>query len=190
MYKYTRQEVAEKLNISTRSVDRYIKAWKLRAKKDGKVVYVKGSDVEALLWGTSIKQEVIVPKTETKSIHVESSESKSVSIPSEVNQTLDNIYGDLRTQIQEKDWKIQELSVKLGKYEEVVKNSVSLIEFKKSQFLLDESKTYLTNEVEDLKIEKERLGGELRSEKKTNLILVVFVVILIAVSAAIMYVNI
>jgi hypothetical protein len=80
--------------------------------------------------------------------------------------------------------------VKLGKYEEVVKNSVSLIEFKKSQFLLDESKTYLTNEVEDLKIEKERLGGELRSEKKTNLILVVFVVILIAVSAAIMYVNI
>jgi|TARA_Y100001960_G_C14570249_1_gene775477 excisionase family DNA binding protein len=49
MYKYTRQEVAEKLNISTRSVDRYIKAGKLRAKKDGKVVYVKGSDVEALL---------------------------------------------------------------------------------------------------------------------------------------------
>jgi hypothetical protein len=47
--------------------------------------------------------------------------------------------------------------VKLGKYEEVVKNSVSLIEFKKSQFLLDESKTYLTKEVEELKVEKERL---------------------------------
>lgn len=190
MYKYTRQEVAEKLNISTRSVDRYIKAGKLRAKKDGKVVYVKGSDVEALLWGASVKQEVIVPKTEKKHNTVDSSDSKSVAIPSEVNQTLDNIYGDLRSQIQEKDSKIQELSVKLGKYEEVVKNSVSLIEFKKSQFLLDESKTYLTKEVEELKVEKERLWGELRSEKKTNLILIVFVVILIAVSAAIMYVNI
>jgi hypothetical protein len=55
---------------------------------------------------------------------------------------------------------------------------------------LDESKTYLTKEVEELKVEKERLWGELRSEKKTNLILIVFVVILIAVSAAIMYVNI
>jgi DNA-binding transcriptional regulator LsrR (DeoR family) len=33
MYNLTRQEVASKLNISTRSVDRYIKAKKLRAQK-------------------------------------------------------------------------------------------------------------------------------------------------------------
>jgi excisionase family DNA binding protein len=41
MYKYTRQEAAELLGISTRSVDRYIKAGKLRSKKDGKIVYLK-----------------------------------------------------------------------------------------------------------------------------------------------------
>jgi len=41
MYKYTRQEAAKKLKISTRSVDRYIKAGKLRSQKDGKIVYVK-----------------------------------------------------------------------------------------------------------------------------------------------------
>ncbi|MGB2110758.1 MAG: helix-turn-helix domain-containing protein [Patescibacteria group bacterium] len=49
MYKYTRQEASEMLGISTRSVDRYIKSGKLRSKKDGKIVYVKGSDVEALM---------------------------------------------------------------------------------------------------------------------------------------------
>jgi excisionase family DNA binding protein len=41
MYKYTRQEAAEMLNISTRSVDRYIKSGKLRSKKEGKIVFVK-----------------------------------------------------------------------------------------------------------------------------------------------------
>jgi excisionase family DNA binding protein len=41
MYKYTRQEAADMLGISTRSVDRYIKSGKLRSKKDGKIVYVK-----------------------------------------------------------------------------------------------------------------------------------------------------
>jgi predicted site-specific integrase-resolvase len=34
MYKYTRQEVAELLKISTRSVDRYVKSGKLRVKKE------------------------------------------------------------------------------------------------------------------------------------------------------------
>ncbi len=190
MYKYTRQEVAEKLSISTRSVDRYIKAGKLRAKKDGKVVYVKGADVDALLGGTSSKQEVIIPKAEKKSSQSQPVQSKSVSIPNEVNGTLENIYGDLREQIEKKDTTIQNLSMQLGKYEEIAKNSVSLIEFKKSQFLLDESKTYLTKEVEELKVEKERIDGELRYEKKSNLILIIFVVILLAVSGAIMYVNI
>ena len=62
MYNLTRQDAAEKLNISTRSIDRYIKSWKVRAKKDGKVVYVSESDIENLLSGGSVKQEVIYEK--------------------------------------------------------------------------------------------------------------------------------
>ena len=40
MYTYTRQDAADFLWISTRSIDRYIKSGKLRSKKEWKIVYL------------------------------------------------------------------------------------------------------------------------------------------------------
>ena len=187
MYKYTRQEAAEMLGISTRSVDRYIKSGKLRSKKDGKIVYVKWSDVEALMWGWQSQQEVIVPKekksfSETKSVAKKDEHKKSSAV-------LENIYQDLKKEIQYKDETIQDLSQKLWRAEEMVKNSVSLVEFKKSQFLLEESKGHMNKEVEEIKKEKEKLQGDLKYEKTTNLILIVFVVVLLAVAATIWFLS-
>ena len=62
MYTYTRQDVAELLWISTRSVDRYIKAWKLRSKKEWKIVYVNNEDVKNLWWTWEVKHEIIYKK--------------------------------------------------------------------------------------------------------------------------------
>ncbi len=85
---------------------------------------------------------------------------------------------------------IQDLSIRLWRAEEIAKNSVSLIEFKKSQFLLEESRWYLGKELEELKDDKERLDLELRYEKNTNLILVIFVVLLIVISGVIWFIKI
>jgi excisionase family DNA binding protein len=182
MYKYTRQEAAELLGISTRSVDRYIKAGKLRSKKDGKIVYLKWSDVDTILnWG-KIQQEIIVPNkpAEEKAVTPKNSHKESSGM-------LETIYTDLKKEIEKKDLTIQELSQRLGRAEEVAKNSVSLIEFKKSQFLLEESKGYLNNEVDIIKNEKEKLVTELKYEKTTNVILIVFVVILLAIAATVWF---
>ncbi|QFR38606.1 helix-turn-helix domain-containing protein [Candidatus Gracilibacteria bacterium 28_42_T64] len=184
MYKYTRQEVANRLSISTRSVDRYIKAGKLRAKKEGKVVYVKGSDVENILSGSSVKQEVIMPNAPV--------EENMIQKKSETSSGggLDMIYKDLRSEIAKKDEIIQNLSINLGRYEEVAKNSVSLIEFKKSQFLLDESRGYLNKEIEDLKTSNDKLTGDLKYEKTSNLLLIVFVIALLIISGTVWFMQI
>lgn len=186
MYKYTRQDAAEMLGISTRSVDRYIKSGKLRSKKDGKIVYVKWSDVEALMWWGQTQQEVIVPNesvsSQTKTVAKKDEHKKSSAV-------LENIYQDLKKEIQYKDETIQDLSQKLWRAEEMVKNSVSLVEFKKSQFLLEESKGHMNKEVDEIKKEKEKLQGELKYEKTTNLILIVFVVVLLAVAATIWFLS-
>jgi hypothetical protein len=100
---------------------------------------------------------------------------------------LETIYTDLKKEIEKKDGTIQELSQRLGRAEEVAKNSVSLIEFKKSQFLLEESKGYLNNEVDIIKNEKDKLVTELKYEKTTNVILIVFVVILLAIAATVWF---
>lgn len=189
MYKYTRQEVAEKMWISTRSVDRYIKAWKLRAKKDWKVVYVKWSDVDNLMWNGWFKQEVIVEQkvvnsTDQKPIKVVARNDDNVA------GTLWTIYKDLKEEIQKKDQLIQNLAMRVWKAEEVAKNSVSLLDFKKSQYLLEESKDGLNKNVEELEKEKEKLISELKYEKTSNIMLIVFVVILLIIAGIIWFMKI
>lgn len=188
MYKYTRQEAAVKLNISTRSIDRYIKSWKLRSKKEGKVVYVKWSDVENMLWGWAVKQEVIIENKNSNNDQ-NISNTKTVSTWKE-NIGLDNIYSDLRTEIKEKDMIIRELSIRVWRSEEVAKNSVTLMDFKKSQYLLEESKTHLSGEVEELKEDKEKLEKDLKYEKNTNILLIIFVFLLLVISWAIWFLEI
>ena len=182
MYKMTRQDVADKLNISTRSVDRYIKAWKLRSKKDWKVVYVNWTDVDNLLWW-EVKQEVIVEKKVNKpSSNIRNSSEKIVTRQIEnISWTLWSIYKDLKEEIQKKDHLIQTLAMRVWKSEEVAKNSVSLLDFKKSQYLLEESKENLHKEMWDLEKETTRLTTELKYEKTTNIILIVFLVLLLAI---------
>ena len=188
MYKYTRQEAAEMLGISTRSVDRYIKAGKLRSKKDGKIVYVKWSDVDTLMWGGKSTQEVIVPNSQQETVTTQSVATKDSH--NEASAVLETVYADLKKEIKEKDETILTLSQKLWRAEEIAKNSVSLIEFKKSQFLLEESKGYLNKEVDAIKSEKEKLANELKYEKTTNVILIVFVIVLIAMAATVWFLQI
>lgn len=190
MYKLTRKEAADLLNISTRSVDRYIKSGKIRTKKDWKVVCVNEEDIANLRNTWDSNQEVILP---TKKDRIEDfgendyteekvATTKSISV-------LDNIYADLKSELNKKDAIIQDLSVKLWRAEEIAKNSISLVEFKKSQFLLEEWKDFLTKEVTDLKVEKNRLVKDLNYEKWTNSILMIFILILITIWIIIWFVN-
>lgn len=187
MYKLTRQEVAEMLNISTRSVDRYINAWKLRSKKDWKIVYVNQSDVDNLLWVWEIKQEVIVEKKVESEPKVQTNISRS---DENVAWTLWAIYKDLKEEIQKKDQIIQSLAMRVWKAEEIANNSVSLLDFKKSQYLLEESKETLNKNLEELEKEKEKLVTELKYEKTSNIILIIFVLVLLAVAWAIWFMKI
>jgi len=194
MYKMTRQDVADKLNISTRSVDRYIKAWKLRAKKDWKVVYVNWQDVDNLMWWGEVKQEVIVEKKSTTTNtnnKTQAQQEKPVVRQSEnVSGTLWSIYKDLKEEIQKKDHLIQTLAMRVWKSEEVAKNSVSLLDFKKSQYLLEESKENLNKELGELEKETTRLTTELKYEKTTNIILIIFVIILLGIAWVVWFIKI
>lgn len=201
MYKLTRQEVADKLKISTRSVDRYIKAGKLRSKKEGKIVYVNDDDINNLSSWWINKQEVIVETVanEKNNTNFEAREDtmkyeknvKEVSLNNEnSNQILWTIYKDLKEDIQKKDEIIQVLSIRLWQAEEIAKNSISLMEYKKSQFLLEESKWYLNNKVEELTKGKEKLEKDLKYEKNSNILLIIFVILLLIIAWTIWFMKI
>jgi len=185
MYKLTRQEAAKTLNISTRSVDRYIKAWKLRSKKDWKIVYVHSSDIDNMLGKWEKKQEVILEKVKNKE-----ESTNIVKNNDTANWTLNLIYKDLKKEIEKKDDIIRELSMRVWTAEEIAKNSISLMEYKKSQFLLEESKGYLNKEIDWLEKDNEKLKNDLKYEKNSNMLLVIFVIILLIIASVIWFIKI
>ena len=187
MYNLTRQEAADLLNVSTRSVDRYIKSWKIRSKKDWKVVYLHSWDVNNLWDWNNTKQEVIIEKPKTSNYTYTKStidnSSKSIDLESNFKKTaLDEVYSDLRNEIKEKDNIIKELSIRVWRAEEIAKNSVSLMDFKKSQFILEESKNSLNESISKLSDENEQLSWELKYQKTNNIILIIALIVLFAIS--------
>lgn len=200
MYNYTRQEAADFLGISTRSIDRYIKSWKLRSKKEWKIVYVNDDDVKNMSWNSDTKHEIIdkeelqeIKKSQENNYKVEEVPVETKEIELKTNfktYALDKVYDDLRAEIKQKDEVIQDLSIKLGRAEEIVKNSVSMIDFKRSQMLLEDSKTHLWSAISELKSKNETLEKDLKHEKTTKYILFITVLILFIISLIIWWANI
>ena len=174
-------------------MDRYIKSWKLRSKKEWKVVYINTDDIENLIWNWDYKQEVIVEKKVINNTtdNIKSMETNDISKSNEsLSGTLSTIYKDLKEEIQKKDQLIQTLAMRVWKAEEVANSSMSLIDFKKSQYLLEESKENISKELSQLWKEKEILTKELKYEKTTNILLIIFVIILLAISITIWFMKI
>ncbi len=191
MYTINRQQAAEILWVSTRSIDRYIKAWKIRAKKVWKQVLLNNEDIKILSWDTQTKQKIIIENDileKKENIVVEKKEKQQDTnlVKKEDYEKLiasfEKIYTGFRQEIRQKDEKIQELSLELWKYKEQLNNKIDLIEYKKVQFLSEEHKKSLQEKLEQEKKEKEKLNKDLKYEKTTNKLLILFIIILFIIS--------
>ncbi|HBA44785.1 TPA: hypothetical protein DEG21_04730 [Patescibacteria group bacterium] len=76
--------------------------------------------------------------------------------------------------MEQKDNLIKDLSYKLGNAEAELKNSISLVEYKKTAFLLESSTNKIEQEKQILTETKEKLEKNLNSNKLVNLILSIF----------------
>ena len=190
MYTYTRQDAADFLWISTRSIDRYIKSGKLRSKKEWKIVYVNDDEkkqIEVKEIKSDEKEEKILQNTYNFTTTVP--ETKEIEVKTNFKTfPIEPIYDDLRLQIKEKDDLIQDLSMKLWRAEEIVKNSVSMIDFKRSQMLLEDSKTHLWSAISELKGKNEELEKKVKTGNITVLVLFITVIVLLVI-ALMIWVN-
>ncbi len=196
-YSLTRQEASAILWISTRSVDRYIKWGKIRAKKVGRTVMLNEEDIDNIKTGDSnvieIRQEVITPEQQSEEKQRQEEKIKTSIATTDDSDSIakiDLIYDDLRDEISKKDKKIEIMSLQLWKMEEVVNNSISMLEYKKSQFLLEESKTSIRTDLEKEKLDKEKLKMKLEEKSKLNIILAILVVILFLIALMIWWLSI
>ncbi|MDQ7009904.1 MAG: helix-turn-helix domain-containing protein [Candidatus Gracilibacteria bacterium] len=187
-YTLTRQDAADLVEISVRSIDRYIKSGKIRSQKRGKSVYVNDNDVKNINSSSDSKPIIITTSSEKKE-NINKFETKEISTKEnldnfdKITKTFENIYTDLRNQIEKKDKIIQELSVNVGISQERVTQSISVSEHNRSQMLLEESKTHIAKQMTKLSDEKQKIEKDLKDERFDKKILIIFVFIFLSLAA-------
>lgn len=192
-YIFTRKEAAAELDISVRSLDRYIKSWKIRSEKKWKKVYVHTDDINNIKWWENeIKHIIITEKKDKKNKEENNVSSKEISKKwdnNKLTKTFEKIYTDLRNQIDKKDEIIRTMSIEIGKNQEQVKQSISISEHNRSQMLLEESKTHIAKQMTSLNDSKKELENNLKQEIFDKKILILLVFIFLWLSAYFWFQN-
>lgn len=178
MFTIDREDGATMLSISTRTLDRYIRAGKIRAKKRGKKVFLHSEDVLKLKDGTL---------AETIShVHVHEDEVALEPMTQFVTKPLivsyKELYEESKALLTRKDELIQDLSYRLGNLETELKNSIPMLEYKKATFLLESSQSKGEDERKDLTHKVEKLADEIKKEQNTNMILIIVLSFVLMVS--------
>ena len=174
-YTIDRYEGAKILGCSTRTIDRYISAWKLRSKRVGKKVFLHTEDIRIIQNG-GIQEDYIVLDADGNSLVASHEESSFTRRPIMVDYK--QLFDDAQKSIERKDALIQELSYRAWQAESELKNSISMIEYKKATMLLETSKIYSEAERKDLDQKIGAISLDLEQKNMTNIILMILVSIL------------
>jgi len=183
-YNLNREEAAKMLWISTRTLDRWIRKWKLSHSKDVNKIMLSEEEIKNI-WKDINQISNIVIEWQTKT-----------SFNQSITQNIDDIVKKLWKQVNEnmlwflevlaeKDKKIEEknqiifaFQQKISEIEIKLKNSIALPQYEaeKKEVLLEK---------ENLKYENKILEENIKKEKIQNIfltwIIVIFVIILIIV---------
>ncbi|EKE26791.1 MAG: hypothetical protein ACD_4C00143G0006 [uncultured bacterium (gcode 4)] len=167
MYSIDREQGAKVLNMSTRTIDRYIRSWKLRSKKVWKKVFLHNTDVEILKnWWIQEEYEIINSK-----------ELDNTFVKTDIWTNYKDLYSESKIIIQKKDEIIQDLSYRLWNTEAELKNSISLIEYKKATFLLESSSSKVEEEKNELNSNINKLESKVKISNNINIFLVLILLI-------------
>ena len=181
-YNLTREQAAEILGISTRTLDRRIRKWILSHEKRANKVYLSEEEVKNYKSHKEVESVVLESSTASKTpVKVVKPEIDTKELIQKIWQHMDESLGKFLEVLAEKDKKIEEknqiifaLQQRVGELEMKLKNTVALP-------LYQEEKKELILEKENLKVENKLLEEELKKEKIKNIAIIWLLVILVLV---------
>jgi len=177
VYTVSRDQAGKTLGVSTRTIDRYISAGKIRSKREGKIIMLHQDDVKKYHAGSEQKDyEVIAPKpTMTPSISYDPRESQN-----EILRAIESL-------IREKDVIIQELTFKIGKMEGEIAHSVPKLEYKKTILALEEAQHNRLHDMDMMVQAKREIEQKLNKERILSTILMIGMLVLLVASAFLIF---
>jgi len=157
LYNVERKEASDFLEVSLRTIDRYIRSGKLSHRKVGYNIYLSMRELEQF-------KKMRVQQVEDVIIHENGFEDMEEAVAFESNQPMDggfetlvykNLYESSRKELTEKQKEVEFLQYKLGKMEIELSNALPLLEYQKSQKEAEQEIDKL--EVKTLEIKEELL---------------------------------
>ncbi len=185
-YNITREVAAKMLNISTRTIDRYIKSGKLSYKKVANKVLMAREEISELQEEFSaLHQEVnseIVWNQENWTSHNQSTQSSTITVRWSLEASIDEkvekfflIFKEKDKMLEEKNKIIFVLQQRVNELETKIQNMVALPDYTKE-------KQELLIEKEKLEMKIEQLKWTVKWEKTKNLIFITLIVVCIIIA--------
>ena len=184
-----RDGASRRLGVSSRTIDRHIQANRIRTRRIGKKMFLEEEDVEAIRMADPARREEDYVIMETKSDrengsgltpapqHFMDSKQNTAALAEIVR-----FYEDAKSLIAEKDATIQTLSYKLGKIESELANSVPVLEYKKTTFLLESAKAKSDTDADILSTKITTLENEVNKRNSAIITLVILFMLVLGFS--------
>lgn len=177
MYNITRESAAQLLGISTRTIDRYIRSWKLSYKKVANKVLLEKGEVYDLKKDFSalhqeIETEVVSQSTQTNLVKT------NPQLEAMIEQKLEKfflIFKEKEKILEEKNKIIFVLQQRVGELETKIQNMVALPDYtrEKQEAIIEKQK---------LEEKISQLRSSIKNEKLINLILVALTLVFLIIA--------
>ncbi len=136
----TREEAADCLGVSTRTLDRYVRKKILKSHRRGRRTMFLRLDVESVIETPTPQSHVVSEVQETLPTKQDPDIAALVSLTTKMHHEL-----------QQKESEISRLHFQLGKYQEISKNSIPLLEAKNKERIDEKQITTLKREVRSVR---------------------------------------
>jgi hypothetical protein len=146
-YTTSREDAAAALGVSTRTLDRWLRAGKLRSKTINRTVWVHTSDTDTAAQKAGHKS----------SKRGASSSSQSAAEPTvtvenhSAEKTFQQLYTETASELRAKQEKLEAASFRVGQLEAQLQNSVPLLEYKQKEETYQAEKNSLLQNIEGTK---------------------------------------
>ena len=191
-----REWAARRLWVSTRTIDRHIQAERIRTRRIGKKMFLEEEDVETLRHADPARREEVyevVDSVRIDPVGIETHEIVSRESQSPVHvealREMMRLYEDAKMVITKKDEVIQDLSYRLGKSETELRNSISLIEYKKATFMLESEKSKNNTDTQNLTESIKRMEHDIRNRNSAIIVLALLFVLVLGFSVLYFLLN-
>lgn len=167
-----RDEASEILKVSTRTVDRYIRKFRFKTRKDGRRVLIKRVDVDKIIEEhigqfMDIKSTNLNKQEEANRSDIEVRDLKIESVKKSDNEerVYQGLYIEAKNELKEKQERLEVATYRVGQLEAQVKTMVPMLDYTRKEKELKEAKSAIEQkEIEKLQ-ELQKMENKLKTER-------------------------